>query len=94
MIWVVPYCPRKEEEEEVGHEGEENVEVLLLQELLLKEAEVEVEEEEGHLRKHSKQPVIHHQRVPVTQEIVEKAVAPKKVIIAKYQVLEILLHLH
>ena len=92
MILQVPLCPQEEEEQEVDHVEEENVGVLLLQALVPKEAEVGVEEEVDHLQKHSRQPVIHHQKVQVILGIAGKVVGQKKVIIAGHLVLAILLH--
>ena len=81
MILLVPFYPVEEEEQEVGHVGEENVVMLMLLELYQGEVGVEVEEGDDHLQKHSKQPVIPHQRVLVIQEIVGKVVVLTKVII-------------
>ena len=84
--------PREVEEQEVDHEGEVNVEVPTLEELLHKEVEAEEEEEVDHLRKHSKHHVIHHQRVLVIHVRAEKVVVQTKVITAKYLVLVKILH--
>ena len=89
MILLVLLYPREVEVEEVGQEGEANVEVPALEELLHKEVEAEAEEEEDHLRKHSKHPVIHHQKALVIHAKAEKVVVQTKVITAKYPVLVI-----